>query len=165
MQQPRTRIGRRGLLAWANSSWTSGGWGCTISILTELYPWEGAHNTGGYAGSWSGASSWRHHALRFNGAGGSWQHFLNGTQNATINATINTDVAAATNAYFTLAGIKNPAGTVGSRTAPKMCDVRLYDIVLTDANISDIANGDWTRVSLSCIGGRCRSKRCRILRF
>jgi len=25
-----------------------------------------------------------------------------------------------------------------------MCDVRLYDIVLTDANISDIADGDWT---------------------
>ena len=127
----------------ADNSWTSGGWGIYYYYF-NFYVWEGAHNQGGYSGSWSGASSWRHHAIRYNGAGGSWQHFLNGTQNATINATINTDVSAATDAYFTLAGVKKPNGTIEGRTGSKMCDVRLYDIVLTDSNISDIADGDWT---------------------
>ena len=127
----------------AANSWTSGGFGIYYYYF-NFFVWEGALNQGGYSGSWSGASSWRHHAIRYNGAGGSWQHFLNGTQNATINATINTDVSAATDAYFTLAGVKKPNGTVEGRTGSKMCDVRLYDIVLTDANISDIADGDWT---------------------
>jgi len=127
----------------ASSGWSSGGFGIYY-YFSNLYPWEGASSAGAYSGSWSGAGSWRHHALRFNGAGGKWQHFLNGTQASTTNATINTDVSAATNAYFTLAGVKNPAGGTGSRTAPKMCDVRLYDVVLTDSNISDIADGDWT---------------------
>lgn len=127
----------------ATTGWTGGGFGMYYYFY-NLFPWEGASSAGAYSGSWSGAGSWRHHALRFNGAGGSWQHFLNGTQTSTTNTTINTDVSAATNAYFTLAGIKNPAGSAGNRTAPKMSDVRLYDAVLTDANISDIADGDWT---------------------
>jgi hypothetical protein len=126
-----------------SASWTSGGFGIYYSYYS-MYPWEGAHNAGGTAGSWGGAGSWRHHAIRFNGAGGKLQHLLNGTQNMSLNVTINTDVSAATNAYFTLAGVKDPGGTITNQTSPKMSDVRLYDSVLTDANISDIADGDWT---------------------
>jgi len=126
-----------------SASWTSGGFGIYYSYYS-MYAWEGAHNAGVSSGSYGGAGSWRHHAIRFNGAGGKLQHFLNGSQNSTLNVTVNTDVSAATNAYFTLAGVREPGGTITNQTSPKMSDVRLYNSVLTDANISDIADGDWT---------------------
>jgi hypothetical protein len=140
------------------------GWGIYYSY-SNFYPWQDAYNIGAYAGSYGGASSWRHHVIRYDpsaSASGQWEHFIDGTPSAgNASATLDTGVGTATgsddgaNVWFGVGGAKREddaltgdpparATTTGWHTAPYISDLRFYNIAITDANIDSIYAGDWT---------------------
>ncbi len=73
--------------------------------------------------------------------------YYDGSQVGLVNfsdVSVTTEIASTANARLAFGCIMYPNGTTSNHTSPTLSDIRLYNKVLSGAEISAIAAGDWT---------------------